>query len=781
MAEQRVGVELFLDNDQFTQEVKKTGNTFIFNTDKIEKGIKSVNSSITQQGKVFTQSAEKSVAAIAELGSESKKTNGILTQNAKDSANSFKNLGSTVSKQTGVFEKSSAEIVAAIKKIGQETKKQEPKVVNSFTKMRKAMDRAAKATFNIRNAFLGIGGTFLAKQILGVADAYTLLDSRLGLVTDSSEQFASVSEKLLNIANETRQPFANTANLYTRIARAAKALNESSDDLLGVTETLNKAIIISGANLAETTGAITQFIQGIQSGTLRGQELNSVLEQTPRIAELIAEGLGVTIGELRKLGEQGALTAQVVIDAIQTQTSAINKEFGQISKTAGQAFVVLKNEIFDVIAGTNKASGATNGLVSSIEEFTDLIRDNKGEIVEFFANAVEGAKLLEPILKGIAITLGNVALGYSKIAQVIEVIDIQADRQRELNKAYKETNRTIQQQAVVVADLDKRIDEARDPGANNFQKAQLESLTDEWTKQMVLLRSMSAERIRLNKLKPPPVIEPTSEEEVATVAKLAGKKAELVKFENEYVDALKREFDQFQLISEIAEQAVLSQLEGRELLIQEIEFETAALKTQASLKIENAEVLQATLTQIDANAAAERDLINKEFDAKDTERKKRKMDFDRKIYFDTAALAIQALSEMFGENKAFAIADIGLKTAQGIMNSFANLPPPLNFIQAGLIGAIGGAQIAKASQQKFEHGGVVQGQSRTGDKIQVGANAGEMFINEQQQSNLLAMLDGGGGKREIIVISDVFSSEEVAQKIVNNNALAERLGLEAMG
>jgi len=777
MAEQRVGVELFLDNDQFTQEVKKTGNTFIFNTEKIEKGIKGVNSSITQQSKVFTQSADKTVTAIAEIGNESKKTNTILTTNAKESVNSFKKLGSTVSRQTDVFEKSSAEIVSAIKKIGRESKKQERKVVGSFTKMRGALDKTSKSIFR----FLSLGGLFAAKQILNVADAYTLLDSRLSLVTDSTEQFASVSEKLLNIANETRQPFDNTANLYTRIARAAKALNESSDDLLGVTETLNKAIIISGANLAETTGAITQFIQGIQSGTLRGQELNSVLEQTPRIAELIAEGLGVTIGQLRKLGEEGALTAQVVIDAIQTQTSAINKEFGQIETTAGQAFTVLKNEIFDVIAGTNNASSATNSLVSAIGDMTDLIRDNKGEIIEFFANAVEGAKNLKPLLLAIGAIIFKTAEGYAKLAQVVEFVQAQNEAEKKLADNYRSTNRTIMQQAELVVDLERRFKQAEAAKEGSFAAGEEGKLRDALIKNRDLLREMTKARIELAKTNPPKESPVVTEEEVATVVSLGKAKQDLVKFENEYVDALQREFDQFQLISEVAEQAVLSQLEGRELAIQQLEFETAQLQTQAALKIENAEVLAATLTQIEANAGAERDLINKEFDAKDTERKKRKADFDRRILFDTASFAIQALNEMFGENKAFAIADIGLKTAQGIMNALANVPPPLNFVQAGVIGAIGGAQIAKASQQKFENGGVVQGQSRTGDKIQVGANAGEMFINEQQQSELFSMLNGGGGKREIVIISDVFTNEEVAQKIVNNTALAERLGLEAMG
>ena len=319
-----------------------------------------------------------------QFNSAAKKSQAILVQNVKQTTKGFKSLNSAVQNQSEQFKQSSAEIVQAIKSISRQSNKTEKRVVSNFNKMRSASKRVSDSVFNLRSAFLGLGLGLVAKQAVQVADSYTLIDSRLRLVTKNTEEFLKVQDELFKSANETRQEFASTAQLYTRIARSSKNLTETTDELLAVTETLNKAIIVSGASVTESSAAMTQLTQGLQSGTLRGQELNSVLEQTPRIANAIADGLGVGIGELRKFGEQGKLTAQVVIDALQNQADVINEEFKGIGKTAGQSLVVLKNVINDLINDINNSTGATDGLVDVIEEFTTFITDNKDDIKEFF-------------------------------------------------------------------------------------------------------------------------------------------------------------------------------------------------------------------------------------------------------------------------------------------------------------------------------------------------------------------------------------------------------------
>ena len=99
----------------------------------------------------------------------------------------------------------------------------------------------------------------------------------------------------------------------SRISEADAAPGFAGWQAARATETVTKAFQISGASAAEAAGGLRQFLQGIQSGTLRGEELNSILEQTPALADAIARGLGITRGELRQYGQEGRLTAEQVI------------------------------------------------------------------------------------------------------------------------------------------------------------------------------------------------------------------------------------------------------------------------------------------------------------------------------------------------------------------------------------------------------------------------------------------------------------------------------------
>ncbi|WP_373224516.1 tape measure protein, partial [Proteus mirabilis] len=84
----------------------------------------------------------------------------------------------------------------------------------------------------------------------------------------------------------------------------------SQQKVAELTETVSKAVAISGASTTAAQAALTQFGQALASGQLRGEELNSVMEQTPALAKAIADGMGVSVGELRKKAQDGEMTIE---------------------------------------------------------------------------------------------------------------------------------------------------------------------------------------------------------------------------------------------------------------------------------------------------------------------------------------------------------------------------------------------------------------------------------------------------------------------------------------
>ncbi len=228
-------------------------------------------------------------------------------------------------------------------------------------------------------AAVAIGGgifTGLISDVSQTADAYQNLQSRIKLVTGEGAAFDAAFEGVAAIAQRTNISLETTGTLFTRIAQAGRDIGLSQGDALALTETINQTLAISGASAAASDAAITQLIQGLQSGVLRGEEFNSVVEQSPRLAQALADGLGVARGELRALANEGQLSSEVVIKALQGQAGAVQREFGTLPLTVGRAIQNLSNSWTLYVGEVDKANGisqAAAGLINGLANNLDTL------------------------------------------------------------------------------------------------------------------------------------------------------------------------------------------------------------------------------------------------------------------------------------------------------------------------------------------------------------------------------------------------------------------------
>lgn len=231
-------------------------------------------------------------------------------------------------------------------------------------------DRSSKAMTGMRNILAGLITAATIKKLIDYADAWTTITNRIRLVTTSANELKAVQKELLDVSNRTRTDLKSTAELYQRIAMNSKELGLSHRELIDVTETIGQTLAISGASAESANAALVQLSQGLAANALRGQELNSVMEQTPRLAQAIAEGMGISVGELRKIAAEGSITAGVVIDALKNQAGVINEEFAKINPTVGQAMTVANNQIMQFVGQLNDAASGTEWLAEKIIELS---------------------------------------------------------------------------------------------------------------------------------------------------------------------------------------------------------------------------------------------------------------------------------------------------------------------------------------------------------------------------------------------------------------------------
>jgi len=237
-------------------------------------------------------------------------------------------------------------------------------------RLTRATDQLGGAYRGLRNVLAAVGIGVAIRAVVQASDTYSELRSQLRLVTESQEELNETYEAAYKLAQETRGGLGETINLYARLARSSEELDLTNQQLLTVTRAINQSFVVSGASAQEAASATLQLSQGMASGTLRGEELNSVLENSPRLARAIADGLGVTIGQLRELGAEGQLTGSAVTRALLSSAGSINREFQDMPRTVGQSLQQLRNDLIDTFGETD-----VSGFNDAIDDLRELVTD----------------------------------------------------------------------------------------------------------------------------------------------------------------------------------------------------------------------------------------------------------------------------------------------------------------------------------------------------------------------------------------------------------------------
>ncbi|MFW2064045.1 tape measure protein [Acinetobacter ursingii] len=272
----------------------------------------------------------------------------------------------------------------------------------------KSMDAISVATRSLAaqmTALVSVGA------LLSKMDAYTNLQNRLKLVTNSQTELNKAMSDTFDIAQRTRQSWDAAAQVYQGFANNAKTLGLTMDQTAKLTETVSKAVAISGASAASAEAALVQFNQALGAGALRGEELNSVMEQTPALARAIAEGMGITVGQLRTVAATGAITSEALVKALEKASKSVDSLFAKTDPTIGQSFTMLNNEVSKFIGEAGKASGAASLTADSVK----LLAENLDLVVSSLQ--VAGAYYVGTYIPAI---YASVAAGAAKSKQLVE-------------------------------------------------------------------------------------------------------------------------------------------------------------------------------------------------------------------------------------------------------------------------------------------------------------------------------------------------------------------------
>ena len=228
---------------------------------------------------------------------------------------------------------------------------------------------------------------------MDTSDAIMSVNARLGLINDGLRTQRELQDAVRQAANASRGEYNATASLVSKVSQAE--LFATNDGAIKFAELLNKTMVISGATASEQQSAIMQLSQALASGVLQGDELRSLRENAPMLMKYLADGLGVSQGELKTLGAEGELTAAKIADAIMSMSDQIDADFTQMPMTFGQATTLIGNKIGTLWERLQQPGQAVDRIISKVMELVAWL------------NTDHGTAFLDSIASGVTAIVGG--------------------------------------------------------------------------------------------------------------------------------------------------------------------------------------------------------------------------------------------------------------------------------------------------------------------------------------------------------------------------------------
>lgn len=250
------------------------------------------------------------------------------------------------------------------------------------TGLEKGTEKTNRAVKGMSSGFKALGGIIAAaisieatRRILMLADSMSMLDARLKMASRSTSEYVKNQQNLVNIANQTGTSYEAIIGLFTKMTMASGDLGATNEQVTQLVDTLSKVNVAGGVSAEGAATSMMQLSQALGSGVLQGDELRSIMENNAVLARSIADGMGVSVGHLRRMGADGKLTSKEVFNAILSQSDSINKKFEAMPMTISRATQMLQNNFALLVSEMNSASGMTTGIADGIATIAKLLND----------------------------------------------------------------------------------------------------------------------------------------------------------------------------------------------------------------------------------------------------------------------------------------------------------------------------------------------------------------------------------------------------------------------
>lgn len=291
--------------------------------------------------------------------------------------------------------------------------------------------QASELTDTIKNAVLAYVSIQSIGNALNISDELMQTISRLNMMNDGVQSTQELVNMVYAAAQDARGSFSEMADVVARFGNNAKDAFSSSEEVVAFADLIQKQMTIAGASTQEASNAMLQLSQVLGSGTLRGDELNSIFEQAPNLIQSIADYLDVPIGKIREMASEGELSADVVKAAIFADADEINAKFNEMPMTWGQIWQSMQNtaliafqpvlQRLNDIANSQAFQTFVNGAIEAMATLANILLNIFDLVATVGGFIADNWSIISPIIYGVVTALAVYA-GYLAVVKIAELL-----------------------------------------------------------------------------------------------------------------------------------------------------------------------------------------------------------------------------------------------------------------------------------------------------------------------------------------------------------------------
>lgn len=268
-----------------------------------------------------------------------------------------------------------------------------------------------------------------AKALLGLSDKLTSTTARLSFLVDDGGSVDELEQKIMASAQRSRAAYLDTASAIASMGANAGRAFESNDELIAFMEQVNKQFVIGGATAEGQSAAMLQLTQAMAAGALRGEELNSILENAPGIARAIESYMGVAEGSIKSYAEEGLITADVVKNALLSVADETNAKFESMPMTWAQICTKMQNTALaafepvltrlNQVANSAQFNTVINGAINGLAMLATVATGVLDLLINGAAFVVDNWSWISPIVYGLVAAF----IAYNAVALITNGIN----------------------------------------------------------------------------------------------------------------------------------------------------------------------------------------------------------------------------------------------------------------------------------------------------------------------------------------------------------------------